>query len=278
MRIGLVGVDGSHAEDFLRLFNIEGRHNQMRISAIWGGTPERTQELLALAPNVNAAPALDALIAEVDAVIVGDRHGGLHRAQALPCIAAGLPVFIDKPLANVPADAKAIIDIASAAGVPVASGSALRWQAETVALKSRIASMQGPVTLSAYGTWYPDNEYGGAIYYAIHTLELAQELVGPAWSDVRVERGNAPIVRYRAGDNDVVLNLRPLGESGSSAFGVTIAAGDTSSEHPIPLGDDYMAPVAEKIAALFSTRRSPMTAEELLAPVTLMAEIDRLLR
>jgi predicted dehydrogenase len=278
MRIGLVGVDGSHTEDFLRLFNSEARHKDMRIGAIWGGGTERTAGLLALAPEVIAAPTLDALIESVDAVIVGDRHGGLHRANALPCIAAELPVFIDKPLANSPADASAIIDFATASRVPLLSGSALRWQTETAALKARIAALRGPVTLTAYGTWYPENEYGGAIYYAIHTVELAQELLGAAWSDVRVDVGEAPVVRYRAGEHNVVLNLRPLGESGSSAFGVTTESGGISSEQPIPLGDDYMAPVAERIAEMFRTGRCPMTSEELLAPVTLMAEIDRLLR
>ena len=48
-------------------------------------------------------------------------------------------------------------------------------------------------------------------------------------------------------------------------------------EQPILLDDDYMAPVAERIAAMLRTGTSPMTREDLLAPVDLMNAIDRLL-
>ena len=39
MRIGIAGVDGSHAEDFLRHFNSEARYGDRRVTAIWGGRP-----------------------------------------------------------------------------------------------------------------------------------------------------------------------------------------------------------------------------------------------
>ena len=277
MRIGIAGVDGSHAEDFLRHFNSEARCGDTRVTAIWGGTPARSAELLALSPGLTIAASLDSLIAGVDAVIVGDRHGALHREHALAAIAVRKPVFVDKPLANSLPDASAIVDAATRAQVPLLSGSALRWQTETQELKARLAAIQGPVRLFAYGTWYPDNEYGGAIYYAIHTVELVQELLGPAWRDVRIERGTHPRVHYLARAHEVTMEFRPLDDSGSSAFGVRIEAPGTVIDQPIPLGDNYMAPVCERIARMLRAGTSPMSRDDLLAPVALMEEVDRLL-
>src|SRR3569833_3080989 len=83
MRLGLVGVDSSHAEDFLRHFNAEHRHNPIRVTALWGGDDERMTALTALSAEARPMEPLPALLAAVNAVIVGDRHGDLHRAHAI---------------------------------------------------------------------------------------------------------------------------------------------------------------------------------------------------
>lgn len=276
MRIGLVGVDGSHAEDFLRHFNSEGRHHDIAVTTFWGGDERRTGELLALAPGLHAVNSLDQLIADVDAVIVGDRHGDLHLPHALPAIAAGKPVFVDKPFTRTVGDAIALIEAAERAGTPLLSGSALRWQAETVMLKARLAYLDGAFAIGGYGTWYPDSEYGGAIFYGIHAIELMQELVGTQWNGLRVEAGEHPTIRYVTGRASVTLQLHPLGASGSSAFGASVRSRQLTCDTPIPLPDDYMAPVTDRIASMLRTSKG-MDRGTLLAPVKLMAEIDALL-
>ena len=278
MRLGLVGVDSSHAEDFLRHFNAEHRHNSMRVTALWGGDDKRMTELTQLSAETKAMDSLTALLAEVDAVIVGDRHGGLHRAHALAALEAGRPVFVDKPLSNSPDDATAIVEAAEHAGVPLLSGSALRWQAETRRLKARLAGLDGPIELLAYGTWYPQNEYGGAIFYAIHTIELVQELLGAEWHKLRLRaEDDRSGVRFRVGQHSVALEFRPL-SGGSSDFGVEVTAEKVAFRQSIALGDDYMLPVCDQIAGMLWNGHSPMTRQELLAPVALMEEIDVLLR
>ena len=99
-RIGLVGLASSHAEDFLRHFNLEARHGDLRITAMTGGDAGRMDELEAFAPGVQRAASRDAMLGQVDAVIVGHRHGDLHRDAALASMAAGKPTFEDKPLTN----------------------------------------------------------------------------------------------------------------------------------------------------------------------------------
>ena len=129
-----------------------------------------------------------------------------------------------------------------------------------------------------HGTWYPDSVYGGAIFYAIHTIELMQELVGTDWSALRVEPGDEPVIHYETGRASVTLALRSLDPNGgSSAFGVGVTSPQLTCDKPIPLGNDYMAPVTDRIAAMLRSGNG-MERETLLAPIRLMAEIEARLR
>src|SRR5262249_27466055 len=146
--------------------------------------------------------------------------------------------------------AEAIVSAAERNATPLLSGSALRWQAETRRLKALIAGVDSPFEIAAYGTWYPENEYGGPIFYAIQTREVVQELIGISWRNLELIGGDNPTIRYRSGETSVALEFQPLGESGNSAFGVRVKAPGVAFEHAVPLGDDYMAPVAAQIAAM----------------------------
>ena len=276
-RIGLIGLDSSHAEDFLRHFNREGRHDGLRITAMAEGDAARMDELQAFAPELARAATLGDLFGMVDAVIVGHRHGDLHRAPAIASLAAGKPTFVDKPLANSVDDAAAIVAAAERHGTPLLSGSALRWQAETARLKARLAGIDGDREVMAYGTWYPNSEYGGPIFYAIHTVELVQELLGVDWKKLKRKSGSSPAVQFRANGATVTLEFLRLGPAGNSAFGVEVVAKGLGFKQPIPLGNDYMAPVAAKFAKMLETGHACLSHEELLAPVRLMHEIEALL-
>ena len=276
-RIGLIGLDSSHAEDFLRHFNREGRHDGLRITAMADGDNSRMRELEAFAPGLTRAASVQHLLGMVDAVIVGHRHGDLHRAAAIASLAAGKPTFVDKPLANSVVDAEAIVAAAEQHGALLLSGSALRWQAETARLKARLAGIDGEIAVMAYGTWYPDSEYGGAIFYAIHTVELVQELLGPGWKKLKRKSGDLPVVQFRTNGTTATLEFRPLGPSGNSAFGVEVVGKGLEFTQPIPLGDDYMAPVAAKFAKMLQSGHACLSHEELLPPVRMMHEIEALL-
>ena len=66
--------------------------------------------------------------ARVDGVLLTSVDGRVHLAQAREIIAAGKPMFIDKPLASTLDDAREIAPLAKAAGVPCFSASTLRYK------------------------------------------------------------------------------------------------------------------------------------------------------
>ena len=71
------------------------------------------------------------MLGQVDAVLCVTRHGGLHRELVTPYLEAGIPAFIDKPLAVDPDDARAIVQTATEHGVAFSSFSTVRFARST---------------------------------------------------------------------------------------------------------------------------------------------------
>ena len=108
-------------------------------------------------------------------------------------------------------------------------------------------------------------------------MELVQELLGISWKKLKLKSATYPTVQFKTNGTAVSLEFRPLGPSGSSAFGVEVNGKGLGCNQPIALGDDYMAPVAAKFAKMLETRKACLSHDELLAPIRLMHEIDGLL-
>jgi hypothetical protein len=155
VRIGIVGVNMGHAEDFARLtngFEVDGGSvSGARVTAIWGDevgdgerTPASPEQMSARIPGPSGSEALRLaaaygidrvvdyprdMVGLVDlAVIIDDTgHGASHAAIARPFLEAGIATFVDKPMALSVVDAVAMFEIARASGAPLFSSSSLRY-------------------------------------------------------------------------------------------------------------------------------------------------------
>jgi predicted dehydrogenase len=275
LRIGLVGTDSSHAEDFLSVLNAAERHPGFRIVALAGGETERMEALARRfgVSRIVADPA--ALVGEIDAAIIGDRDGGRHLRHALPFLEAGLPVFVDKPLACSLADAEAMLSAARRSGALITSASALRWQPDMEDLAARVRGLGGPLAVVTSGPLDPGSIHGGVFFYGIHAAELALQLAGADIVDVAVDRADpaVAVVTGRAGLVRVVVCLSRAAEERDPMFhaGVTCPGGMLSE--PIRLAADYLTPVVDRFVGMLKTGRAPLAEAELLAPVRMLAAL-----
>lgn len=280
MRIGLIGTESDHAVDFLRMLNAMERSPGDRIVAIWGEDDARTRDVAQKFGPVSVKQHPENVAAEVDAALLVSRYGSLHLSHALPFVARGLPVFIDKPLACSLSDATAILDAAKRSGAPVMSASALRWQPDTELVTSKMAALGRLISVTATGTFYPDSPYGGSFFYGIHAAELAVQLAGGDVEEIAVDRAGSDgvVVRCHAANVDVMVRLVPPATPDDITFHVEAVCEDGVVDSTIGLGDDYMAPVLDRFLALAHHGKIPLSNAEMLAPIKILDAAETALR
>lgn len=139
IRVGMIGLDTSHVVAFTGELNKPDNTGDLAgvrvVAAFPGGSPDiesswkrvegYTEKLQA--QGVKICDSIEAMLKEVDAVMLESVDGRPHLKQAIPVIEAGKPLFIDKPMAASLADAMEIFRLAKAKGVPVFSASSLRF-------------------------------------------------------------------------------------------------------------------------------------------------------
>ena len=189
-KIGLLGSDNSHVERFSEILNVEDHPSYWpgsgaRIWAIWGPDPERTREAAANGQIPVVADGPEQVVAECDMVFVIPRDAGLHLEYARPVIAAGKPLFVDKPLTQTPDQARELLSLARKAGIPVNSFTTLRYGSDALSFGEGLATA-GPIRYASYmGPAARNSPHGGILFYAIHTVELMQHFHGHDVTSVR---------------------------------------------------------------------------------------------
>jgi predicted dehydrogenase len=270
MRIALVGTENSHADHIVRLLNVD-RIADARIVALVGDD-EKTRKLAADGGIADVVPTSGELIGSVDALIVTNRDGALHRAAAVPFLEAGIPVWVDKPLAAGTADALAILDAAARRSALVTSYSAVRWVADADAIAA--AEVGDVQTVTVTGPADPDSEYSGIFFYGIHIADLAQRLAPGAPGPVEVERvGSTIVARYRSNDVLVTLQFVTPTNAGRVPFHAAVVGRTGLASQVIRLDEDYVVPGLKVFLQMLETGQRPLDDATMLAPITVLEQI-----
>ncbi|MFB6940499.1 Gfo/Idh/MocA family protein [Streptomyces sp. NPDC056305] len=279
MRIGIVGTENSHVDHIVGHLNVHDAGGDARVVALSGGRGRRNE---ALASTGGIAEIVDEpadLLGLVDAVIVADRHGSHHRDQAIPFLAEGLPVFVDKPLACTVDDARAIIDTALAHDAPLTSFSALRWIPDADALAARSARGGPPHVVVTSGPADPDGEYGGIFFYGIHPVDLALRLAPGEICDVRTDTTDTTVTAsFTAGGTRVVVNfVEPTATHQIPFHGMTFTQ-ESMVQQTLALDANYCVPGLEAFLEMARTGRPPIGYTDLLRPIEVLEAVTDVLR
>jgi predicted dehydrogenase len=282
-RIGIIGTENSHVDQFVRLLNRERRHPGTEVAALVGGATERNRALCEAAGIDLVVDGPGDLIGRVDAAIVSSRDGRLHREQAEPLLAAGMPVLVDKPLAASVPDARAILDAAERGGAPLVAGSSLRYLPEVARIAAARQDHGEPRHLTVTGPADPDSEYSGLFFYGIHHVEIALQILG----DPPVEPGTPAVSAIRHGDTtvaltrlgDVVLTLAFItpGSGTRVPFHVTLTGTSGVCAGTLVPGTDYLAPLLARFVEACDRGRAPDGPQALLSPIAVLESVTRAL-
>jgi len=273
LRVGIVGSDNSHALAYATLLNVEKMAgDEARAVAIWGQEPGRTREVAEKGQIETIVDHWEDMIGQVDAVFVEDRHGDLHAAHALPFLERGLPVFVDKPIARSLADVRAILTAANASGAWVTSFSSLRITDTTEALAAEVAGIGEARVGQFAGPCDFESEYGGAIFYATHTVEIALRLMGEDLRSVSAVRSGKNVSVTAIWENGAIGTFSFLGDAQyhfhATVFGTEgLASGEILANH-----DGYRLSAGIVLEGI-KTGTRPYTDEQLVRPVAVVQAI-----
>ncbi len=284
IRVGMIGLDTSHAVAFAKLFQDLGNKPDVPAVRVVVGCPMSMADNDASKSRVEGYTAtlrkdfgvqivakIEELLPLCDAVMLESVDGRSHLAQARPVLQAGKPVFIDKPLAASYADAKEIVRLARETKTPFFSASALRFCAAYQAVKNdaTIGAVTGCDTFSpcALESHHPD-----FYWYGIHGVEPLFLIMG---------RGCVEVWRVHTDDYDLAVGRWADGRIGTfrgvrrgyQGYAVTAWGEKGVRRSPEALGDIYGGLVVE-IARFFKTRKAPVDPEETLQIMAFMSAAD----
>ncbi|MBN1395893.1 MAG: Gfo/Idh/MocA family oxidoreductase [Pirellulales bacterium] len=275
IRIGIIGTDTSHVPAFTKMFNdpkAVGELAEMSVVAAYpGGSPDLpaswdrvkkySDELRGM--GIEIVDSIEELLDRVDAVLLESVDGRPHLAQARPVIAAGKPLFIDKPMAASLADAMEIFRMAKENGVPCFSSSSLRFNSGFQAA----ASGETFGKVRACAAWSPLNiepHHPDLFWYGIHGVEILFTIMGPGCEEVKRVAPDKVEGVWKDGRRGAFVAKKDYGASVEGEKG----AGDAGKHKGYE-------PLVVEIAKFFKTGKPPVSAEETLEILAFMEAADQ---
>ena len=280
-KVGLIGLDTSHVTAFTSRFNDPANPNHIPgarvVAAFKGGSPdipssrdriEGFTQILQEQYRVKLYDSIEEMCRHVDAVMLESVDGRPHLEQVIPVFEAGLPVFIDKPIAGSLKDAITIYKLAKKYDVPCWSASSVRFDegiagvAEAAKGELKGAISYGPATLEEH---HPD-----FYWYGIHPTEALFTVMGP---------GVKTVSRSFTPDSDVITGIWNNGTLGL-VYGIrnskrdykVIAFGTEEIVEETRLGD--YTPMLREVVQFFRTGKSPVPLEETIEIYAFMEAAD----
>lgn len=196
-KIGLVGLDTSHVVAFSRLLNDPRDPHHVAgakvVVGFPGGSPDMppsvnrvkgfTEEIRAK-HGVRIVDRVEAVAEAVDLVFITAVDGRVHRDLFDRVARYRKPTCIDKPLALSSAEARAILEAASSAGIPLMSTSSLRYAEPFVAALGD-ADLGGVHGIDVCGPLELEPTQPGLFWYGIHAVEMIVAALGVGCRRVR---------------------------------------------------------------------------------------------
>jgi len=216
INIGIIGLDTSHVIAFTKSINADNPKPEFKNCRIVAAYPKGSPDIQSSVSRVEGytlqvnemgveiVPTIEEMLTKVDAVLLETNDGRPHLAQVIPCLKAGKPVFIDKPIAGSLADAIAIFKAAEKFDVPVFSSSSLRFTPGAQELRNgKLGQITG---CDAYSPCSLEETHPDLYWYGIHGVETLFTVMGP---------GIKTVSRTSTKDYDVVTGLWDDGRIGT---------------------------------------------------------------
>ena len=267
-KIGIIGVDTSHATAFTKIMNVKKDPDvagfRVTHAYKWGSRDIKscTDCYAKHVPQlegwgVKMVDSIAELLENVDCVLLETCDGRPHLEQALEVFRSGKPCYIDKPIAADLRDALKILDAAKEMKRPVFCSSALRY---TKAVKEAVRGDYGKI--SAVNTVTPgefEPTHSDFYWYAIHGADPLFAIMGTGCEEVtcvHTDSDDVIVGRWKDGRLGVERVFATHGGYGGAVIN------DKGKLFPLGGYEGYKVLLVE-ILEFFRTGKEPIPPEEI---------------
>ncbi len=211
LKVSVIGLDTSHAVEFSRRIQAPDCPAEQRVrgmhveKCLRFDTPFTDKKVLAERQKqlehwgIKVTEDFNEAVDGAEALIMSINDASYHLEYFERCAPLGLPIFLDKPMADSVEAAKKMVAVAEKSGVSFFSASSLRFthqmvQAGTEVLRPSQAAVYGPLGNAPAGS--------SIIWYGVHSFEMLEGLLGTGAEEVTVIKDNQGAVAHVAYGDD----------------------------------------------------------------------------
>lgn len=274
MKLGIIGLDSSHAVEFSRILNDASQPFHITghtVVAAYPGEPSLDFDMShqRLEPftkqvwetyGVALYDSIEEVMEQVDAVFL-EQVDGRKRLEQFSCIAPyAKPVFVDKPFALSSADCAQMLQLAQKYAFPLLSSSSLRfadgWARAIAACKEAVlgADVYGPMPFTPTQPGY--------FWYGVHMVDMLYAAFGAGCRWVQAQRTPEQDILTAAWQDGRLATIRG-NRFGNPHFGGTLFT--QNAQQFVDVSNDkrgYYEALVEAIVRMFDTGHSPVAPEE----------------
>ena len=286
MKLGIIGLDWSHAVEFSRMLNDPADREHIpgyRVTAAWPGRISKDFDMSRdrMEPftgqvsrlGVKLCGGIEEVMEQVDAVFLEQVDARLREEQLERILPFGKPVFVDKPLALSADSARRICRLARQWDCPVMSASSIRysqgWQAALDQCRGEVEAVDvyGPMPLTPTQPGY--------FWYGVHMAEMLYETLGPGCQWVQARRQGDQHLITAGWQGGRLVSIRGMGPQYPDFGGALMAKG---RRYCADTGRDtrgYYACLLERILKMFESGQSPVSWEQMLETTCFLEAASR---
>ena len=280
LRIGIIGLDSSHTVEFTRRFQAPDCPPDQRVAGVTvtrcmrfetpfqdrAGLDGRQQELEGW--GVEVTEDFDTAVAGADAVLIEINDPSLHLEYVRRCAGLGVPLFLDKPLAQDLAAGLEIARVAAEHDLRVCSASSLRFAA---GLHDACAALPAPRHVTTFGPINRAAAGSSIVWYGVHAVEMLVRAIGRGASMVSTHRWDEDavlVVEYADGRTGVVELFAGGG------YGGVLRSGHDVVPYTVDHAGIYPALLTELVPFL-AGGASPVPLEDAVEVIAILDAAER---
>jgi len=278
-RLGIIGLDTSHAVNFTKYLNNPENKTGCRVVAGYpGGSPDIPSSIdrvpeyttkLRDEYGLEIVSSIEELCKKVDGVLLESVDGRPHLEQVKPVFAAKKPVYIDKPMAGSLTDVLEIFELARQNNIPCWSSSSLRFMPSIIGMRNNetVGQILG---CHAFSPCALEEHHPDFYWYGIHGVEILFTIMGP---------GCVSVSRSHAEDADIAVGVWADGRiasfrgtrKGRHDYGALVFGAKGNAQTG---GFDGYGHMLDKVALFFKTGEIPVSPEETINLFAFMTAAD----